>query len=510
MNTKRDEEIRVLMLEDSRTDAELIQRELSTLDCKLIIKRVDNAIDFRNELNQFLPTIILADYTLPSFDGLTALSIAREQTPDTPFVFVSGTIGEDKAVEALKKGATDYVIKDRLSRLPSTVGRALQEAKEKADLKKAEKELEAYRDHLEQMVKARTAELKETVQKLQLSEADYRTLVESDPDVVISTDINGTIIDCNNRTCDLLNLPQNKIRGQNIVTFMGKNGLQDIDSLYKEINIKGFAEAEVNIKTEKFSADMWAKMVVVRDLIGNPQKVITYFRDVTERKKLDQLKDEFLGMISHEMRTPLTIIIGGLDTVLRDNALITPDERFELLHNALTESESLAHILENLLDLSRLQANRLTLHNEPTDLEAIASKVLNKFRGLSPHQFEKQFPATLADIQTDPVRIEHILFNLVENAVKYSPRGGEIKVYARKNHKFVTIGVSDQGIGISARDIKKIFEPFQRLERLESAQGSGLGLVVCKRLVEVLGGQIWVESELGQGTTFLFTLPLVE
>jgi signal transduction histidine kinase len=120
------------------------------------------------------------------------------------------------------------------------------------------------------------------------------------------------------------------------------------------------------------------------------------------------------------------------------------------------------------------------------------------------------FPKRLPPVRADQLRVERILYNLLENAVKYSPPGGEIRVFAKRERERLVIGVSDQGIGISLHDQAKLFGPFQRLEdsRLDGVKGAGLGLLVCRRLVEAHGGQIWVESEPGRGSTFFFTLPL--
>jgi len=235
------------------------------------------------------------------------------------------------------------------------------------------------------------------------------------------------------------------------------------------------------------------------------------FHDITERKKVEQLKDEFIGLVSHEMRSPLTVITGVLNTIMTEEANLSRKEKRQLLEDAAWESETLAHILGNLLELSRAQADRLFLSFEPADVKVVIRNAVQRIkRQSSVHRFVTSLPRELPPVRADVMRLERILHNLLENAVKYSPDGGYIRVTAKTDTDNLVIGVSDQGIGISPEDQARLFAPFQRLgnSRVEGVKGVGLGLLVCRRLVEAHGGRIWVESELGKGSTFFFTLPL--
>lgn len=252
--------------------------------------------------------------------------------------------------------------------------------------------------------------------------------------------------------------------------------------------------------------------VVAHDDSGKPLKMVGTIQDITERRKAEQLKDEFIGLVSHEMRTPLTVIIGGLNVLLGDSERLESDEKHQLLEDSFAEAERLSHILENLLELSRAQANRLHLHIEPLGINRLVKEIVDSLkRQCLPHCFVIDIPETIPLLLADRLRVQLILRNLVENAIKYSPSGGEIKVFANPDGGHVTIGVRDEGIGISAADQSRLFSPFERLEALETAgkRGTGLGLVVCKRLVEAHGGHIRVESEPDKGSTFFFTLPVV-
>ncbi len=229
-------------------------------------------------------------------------------------------------------------------------------------------------------------------------------------------------------------------------------------------------------------------------------------QDITERKKVEQMKDEFIGLVSHELRTPMTVITGSLKTAISEG--ISAKDKQILLENAIEGAGALSAILENLLELSRYQTGRLQIYREAVDLSLITKNVIEKLKPRAEgYSFHIEFPNNLPSVEADSMRVERIIYNLLENAVKYSPEGSEIKVLAQKKNDKIIIGIADKGIGISVEDKARIFEPFERLGKA-AKQGLGLGLVVCKRLVEAQGGEIWVESEPSKGSTFYFSLPV--
>jgi PAS domain S-box-containing protein len=251
-------------------------------------------------------------------------------------------------------------------------------------------------------------------------------------------------------------------------------------------------------------------LVPIGDGHGDVTGLVFSLVDTTERKKTTQLKDEFIGMVSHELKTPLTVIMGALRVATSPG--VSREELQVLLRDAISSTENMAGIVENLLELSRFQADRLELHPRLADLGSIARDVTRKLGGKSTkHRLVIELPDISPDIQVDPVRVERILFNLVENAIKYSPEGGEVKISAQRVDSDLVVSVSDQGPGISVRDQKKLFRSFEQLEieNRRAMQGVGLGLKVCRTLVEAHGGRIWVDSRRGHGATFHFTLPAV-
>ena len=353
---------------------------------------------------------------------------------------------------------------------------------------------------------------KQAEEALAQSEANYRTLVESSPDGVVSVNAEGRIIDCNEGICQLLGYAKEEIKGKRFRELLAHPVPEDLRLYYSQLTENRQLEQEFELAhRDGQPVPLWAKMIALYDEDGRFSRSVVYLRDIAERKKLDQLKDELIGLVSHELRSPLTVIIGAVNTVLSEEARLSPEETRQLLQDAAWESESLSHLVANLLELSRAQADRLLLHTEPISIKGVIQEAVKKIEQQFPkHRFMMDFPKQLPQVKADPLRVERILYNLLENAAKYSPQGSQIRVLAKREKDRLIIGVADQGAGISLHDQAKLFEPFQRLEdsRLKGVKGAGLGLLVCRRLVEAHGGRIWVESEPSRGSTFSFTLPL--
>jgi len=247
------------------------------------------------------------------------------------------------------------------------------------------------------------------------------------------------------------------------------------------------------------------------DSQGNVTQMLEYCLDITDRKELDQLKDEFIGLVSHELRSPLTVITGAVNTVLTEGTRLSTEETNQLLQDAAVEAEAMSYLVGNLVELSRAQANRLSLHTEPVRVTNVIQDTVAKIKQQSSaHQFTTTIQRQIPLVYADPVRLERILYNLLENAVKYSPEGGKIRVSVKQEGGNLVFAIRDHGIGISLSDQSRLFAPFQQLEesRPDGTRGTGLGLLVCRRLVEAHGGRIWVKSQPGRGSTFFFTLPL--
>lgn len=248
-------------------------------------------------------------------------------------------------------------------------------------------------------------------------------------------------------------------------------------------------------------------------VLGPDERVtgaVTVFQDISRLKELDRLKDEFINTVSHELRTPTTTIRGGALTLLRRGDRLDEATRRELLQDIADESERLHHLLEDLLSLTRSHGG-LRLTPEPIRLHRVANKVvLGLGSRLGSYVLSIDVPSNLPLVDADQIATEQILRNLVENAVKYSPRGGRVELTAEPVNGELVISVLDRGSGIADADLDRVFEPFYRAPGVVSAgmQGAGLGLAVCRRLVEMQGGRIWAERRPGGGEALRFTLPI--
>jgi signal transduction histidine kinase len=234
-------------------------------------------------------------------------------------------------------------------------------------------------------------------------------------------------------------------------------------------------------------------------------------RDITLEKELEQIKSQLLSTVSHELRTPLASIKGFATTLLRRDVEWDEDSRREFLSIIDEESDRLSELIGNLLDMSRIEAGELPVEPEPTDLQPIIRDTAAEFQMMTgDHRIEVDLPQDLPLVMADPRRARQVLRNLVENAVKYSPGGGEIRIEARPQQGELHVSVGDTGIGIDADQLDRIFDRFYQVDSASTRKvgGSGLGLAISKAIIEAHGGAIWVDSQPGVGSTFHVTLPL--
>lgn len=246
------------------------------------------------------------------------------------------------------------------------------------------------------------------------------------------------------------------------------------------------------------------------DSDGELVNIIANVRDVTHFREAEEIKSTFISVISHELKTPVAIIKGYASTLRREDANWDQTTIRESLAVIEEESDRLTRLIDNLLDASRLQAGQLRLDKTDVRVDKLARAVINKFRPQTDrHRLELDFPDDFPPIQGDPERLEQVLSNLVSNAIKYSPNGGRITVSGRFDDDYVYVAVTDEGIGIPPGEQERIFDRFYRVDSALSrrTQGAGLGLYLARSVVEAHGGQIWVDSRPGQGSTFVFTLP---
>ncbi len=229
-------------------------------------------------------------------------------------------------------------------------------------------------------------------------------------------------------------------------------------------------------------------------------------------READRLKTELLANVSHDLRTPLTSIKGYSTTILRHYEKLTDQEKRDFLKEIDLASDRLTELIENLLQLSKLEAGGFRMNKEPLSIDSlVANSVEDIQQKAQGHRFTVKAPKSLPLVEADPRRIRQVIDNLLTNAVKYSPEGTEISVVCLVDDQGLSVQVKDQGVGIAANEIEKIFERFYQADSGTSshkAGGVGLGLAICKGIIDAHKGRIWAQSELGKGSVFTFTLPL--
>jgi len=235
---------------------------------------------------------------------------------------------------------------------------------------------------------------------------------------------------------------------------------------------------------------------------------------VSTERMVEQMKSDFVATVSHELRTPLTSIYGFAETLMRSDVEFSDSERTTFLGYIASESERLIRIVDDLLNVARLEAGALGLTLASTDVAEVAREALAHVgeQGSNGHRFSIEIEPGVLFVRADREKLAQILDNLVDNAVKFSPEGGAIRIAARRRTDTAEISVVDEGMGISRADQQRIFTKFYRTEGVarSGVPGTGLGLFLARGLVVAMGGRIWVDSREGEGSSFTFELPLAD
>jgi PAS domain S-box-containing protein len=262
--------------------------------------------------------------------------------------------------------------------------------------------------------------------------------------------------------------------------------------------------------------EVWLSVTeaIMVDPAGAVAGRIFAFRDISTERVVEQMKSDFVATVSHELRTPLTSIYGFAETLLRADVEFSEDERATFLGYIGSESERLISIVDDLLNVARLETGTLGLNMSRTDLGEVVGETVSRFAEHLDGDFtlDVEVPRGSFFVRADHEKLTQIVMNLMDNAIKFSPQGGRIAVTARRRSDTAEIRVADEGIGIARADQQRIFMKFYRAEDASrhSPQGTGLGLFLARGLLAAMGGRIWVESTEGQGSTFVFELPVAK
>ena len=283
--------------------------------------------------------------------------------------------------------------------------------------------------------------------------------------------------------------------------------LTDWQKVAAEIPISDEPElaSPVTLPIEVDGSELWLSFMAVR----SPNGIVYTFRDLTGDRGLEAAKSDFIATLSHELRTPMTAVLGAAKTLLRDDIALSPERRHQLLEMIGAQGTRLTQITEEVLLANRLDRGDLRIDSERVDLSQLVRHAVETMRHDAPESISLSAANGAAEAIGDRDRIEQVLVNLIDNAVKYSPDGGEVVVSTVPAAASVRVEVADQGIGIAPAEQEAVFEKFYRGDPQHRAVpgGTGLGLYICRELVQRMGGTIGVRSRAGEGSTFWFDLP---
>ncbi|MDB4959149.1 MAG: Histidine kinase [Myxococcales bacterium] len=506
--------LRLLVVEDSDDDFEILLRELRKAGIVPETERVVSKAALEQALARTWD-LMITDWLIPGFGGLAALEVLASKRLHLPCIVISGTPNEEAAVTALRAGALDFLSKDRPLRFVPAIERALREAAER---------------------QARVAIERE----LRLSEARYRTAFEYAPEALLTFDLTTErIIHANQAAARLVGRTLEEIRAGSIDALspaLMPDGTPRPDvsrrlmkRLFDGEQVPPFEWQYLHANGEVIPIEIRAVQMPSDD----HELVRVTVIDMRDRLRLEEirrraselelqnrriqeanrLKSEFLANMSHELRTPLNAIIGFAE-LLHDGQVdpATPQHK-EFLGDILTSGRHLLQLINDVLDLAKVEAGRLDFRPEKVDLARLLEEIIAIMRTTAANKritVTSEIDTTITNVVLDPNRFKQIAYNYLSNALKFTSDGGgvTIRIVADGKADF-RLEVEDTGSGIAPADIGKLFVEFQQLEQgaAKRHQGTGLGLALTRRLVEAQGGSVGVTSTVGKGSVFHAKLP---
>ncbi len=490
-STAMEEQYTVLVVDDEK-----VIREGCTLTLKPEGYRVATAENGQQALELLAREtvhVVLCDLKMPVMGALEVLEEMGAKYPDIPVVIITGHGTVDDAVECMKKGAYDFITKPfRLDHLTLCVRRAL----EKQRLERQARELEAERAR--------------NLYSLALEQSRMHTIVQYMADGVLVTNRDLEVVLVNAALYQLLRLDGLSPPGP-LAAFIQDETLREaIQSLLSPGQENRTISQELSCGRVHLRALSAAFHGPEHEVLGT----VTVFHDVTRFKELDEMKDDFVRMVSHELRSPISAIRLQHGVILDGLAGELTDKQRELITRAQAKLQGLLDLINDLLDVAKMEAGFRHLEQVPLQLPEVLAEIVEFMEAKAEVQGVKLWLEAAPDpppILADRRGMEEVFTNLISNAINYSPAGGNVTVCAKMHGDFLEVSVSDQGIGIEPEEIPKIFDKFYRVKSPQTRQiiGTGLGLPIVKSVVEAHRGSIEVESQVGVGSTFRVLLPVV-
>ena len=491
--------LNVLCLEDTLKDAELLNEMLVDAGYLVNMDFAEREEAFISFLKSRKYHIILADYTLPGFNAPAALKLALELQPEVPFICVSGTIGEDTAVELLKQGATDYVLKDRLGRLAFAVRRALEGIELQKELAYQNKEKEKRADELilankelafqNKEKEKRAAELVIANKELHFqNEEKEKRAAEL---VIANKELTFQNREKEKRAAELV-IANKELHFQN----------EEKEKRAAELILANKELAFQNREKEKRAAEL---IIANKELaFQNKEKEKRAAELIIANKELEQ----FAYVASHDLQEPLRMVASFTQLLERRYKDKLDADANDFIHFAVDGAIRMQKLINDLLEYSRISTRGKIFEQVNTSL--ILGQVISNLQLLIIENAALISNDDLPVVKADESQILHVFQNLIENAIKFKKKSEfpKIHISCKKTNNFYEFSVRDNGIGIEMQYHDRVFTIFQRLHSVKDYPGTGIGLSICKHIVERHGGTIWFDSKENAGTTFYFTIPV--
>jgi phosphoserine phosphatase RsbU/P len=484
----------ILLLEDQRRDAQLVEAQLEEGGVSFELTRVDTEQAFAEALGRGTVDLILSDYNVPGFDGTAALAAARVAVPDTPFIFVSGALGEERAIELLKRGATDYVLKDKLERLVPSVQRALLEAQERRERRDAE-------------------------MRLRQSEERSRALVAALVEGVMLFDATGRLRELNASAEKLLGVSVAHALGRTLAELAQSSTHEDGRPLASEQWATSIALSTARavvgqvVGFRRPDGDLIWLSVNAQPLFDEhgtaPIGVVSSFSDITEHKRRAEFEQQLIGIVSHDLRNPLSAILMGAQLILQQE---DSTERVRKGAARIASSaERASRLITDLLDFTQARlSGGLRVERRPVDFHVVTRQVLDEIQMAWPERELRCEQSGDGAGHWDGDRLAQIVTNLVTNALRHGAPASPVRVVTSGEASDVTLQVHNQGRPIPPELLPHLFEAMQRGARgsvARAAGGVGLGLFIVDQIARAHEGTVAVISSHDAGTTFTVRLP---
>ncbi len=513
---KKPASLNILILEDSPDDKDLIELELLKENINATFYRVETEEEFKKALQFKTWDVILSDYSLPTFDGISALQIVNETDLDIPFILVSGNIGEELAVKAMKSGAHDYILKDNLNRLGPAVLREVKEAQSR--------ELQRKTEHEKQLL---ITVLENSLNEVYLADLDNLKIEYANKTALENLGINLKSIQKKTLADINPNLAFTEYRNV-LELLLSEQKKQEFYITKHQRNDGSLYPIEVRFSLIRFNNRPFVYIIGIdiTDQRRNQALILEQKKLARELTRQSEYKSAFLANMSHELRTPLNTITLLSELISHNRQENLTEDQLEKLAIIRSSGNHLMELINEILDLSKIEAGEMTFNLEEHDIEELLSSLKKIFHpraektGVTFTTSMDRLEPISKQIITDKLRIMQVLKNLLANAFKFTehgsitidaftPHSDQVHDLSHNDKNWIGFKVCDTGIGIPKNKLKTIFENFQQADGSTSRNygGTGLGLSISKQIIEAMGGTISVTSQKGSGSQFTVILP---